>query len=49
MHVVEQYRWLLSITTKANIFSEVDLVRAGIVRQANETNLKKREKKGKKG
>lgn len=48
MHVVEQDRWVLSITTKANLFSEVDLVRAGIVRQANGTNLKKREKKGKK-
>lgn len=48
MYGVEQDRWLLPITTKANLSSEVDLVRAGIMRQANVTNLKKREKKGKK-
>lgn len=46
MYVVEQDRWLLPITTKANLSSEVDLVRAGIVRQANGTNPKKRERKG---
>lgn len=43
--VVERDRWLLPITTKVNLFSEVDLARADIVRQVN---VKKREKKKRK-
>lgn len=46
--VVERDRWLLPITTKVNLFSEVDLARADIVRQVNVKKREKKEKKGKK-